>query len=84
MPLLINIRFCILEVELSDIRRAQISVGCRNLPPSQGGKFVGFGSDPVPVKRDDDYWTSLSSVSGTAAGCRDPVLCVLLAGNAPV
>jgi hypothetical protein len=39
----------------------------RHLPPSQGGKYVGFGSTPMPEKKDDDFFentmSSLSSVS---------------------
>lgn len=39
----------------------------RNLPPSQGGKYVGFGSTPMSDKKDDDFFdntlSSLSSVS---------------------
>ena len=37
---------------------------CRDLPPSQGGKYVGFGSTPnPPAKKEDDLMASLSSVS---------------------
>ncbi|XP_013417255.2 ADP-ribosylation factor GTPase-activating protein 1-like isoform X2 [Lingula anatina] len=32
-----------------------------NLPPSQGGRYVGFGSTPNPPKRDEDFMASLSS-----------------------
>ena len=36
---------------------------CSDLPPSQGGKYVGFGNDPTPQKKNDDLVASLSSVS---------------------
>ncbi|VDI32172.1 ADP-ribosylation factor GTPase-activating protein 1 [Mytilus galloprovincialis] len=35
-----------------------------NLPPSQGGKYVGFGSTPMSDKKDDDFFdNTLSSLS---------------------
>ncbi|XP_062579944.1 ADP-ribosylation factor GTPase-activating protein 1-like isoform X1 [Saccostrea cucullata] len=35
-----------------------------NLPPSQGGKYVGFGSNPAPQPKGDDFFDStLSSLS---------------------
>lgn len=40
-----------------------LRVICRDLAPSEGGKYVGFGSGPVEAqKRDDDLMASLSSV----------------------
>jgi hypothetical protein len=36
----------------------------RDLPPSQGGKYVGFGSSPAPKAKNDDFFDStLSSLS---------------------
>ncbi|XP_033736871.1 ADP-ribosylation factor GTPase-activating protein 1-like isoform X1 [Pecten maximus] len=32
-----------------------------NLPPSQGGKYVGFGSSVTPTKRDDDFFENTFS-----------------------
>lgn len=35
-----------------------------DLPPSQGGKYVGFGSSPAPQSKNDDFFdTTLSSLS---------------------
>lgn len=35
-----------------------------NLPPSQGGKYVGFGSTPMSDKKEDDFFdNTLSSLS---------------------
>ena len=28
----------------------------RDLPPSQGGKYVGFGSTPMKKEPENDYW----------------------------
>lgn len=36
---------------------------CRNLPPSQGGKYVGFGSSFEPEKKDDFLEQTMSSLS---------------------
>ena len=36
---------------------------CRNLPPSQGGKYVGFGSSFEPEKKDDFLEHTMSSLS---------------------
>ncbi|ELT90952.1 hypothetical protein CAPTEDRAFT_222395 [Capitella teleta] len=39
-----------------------------HLPPSQGGKYVGFGSSPAPQPtQSDGYWSSLSSGWSTIA-----------------
>ncbi|XP_069127809.1 ADP-ribosylation factor GTPase-activating protein 1-like isoform X2 [Argopecten irradians] len=32
-----------------------------NLPPSQGGRYVGFGSTATPTKRDDDFFENTFS-----------------------
>lgn len=34
-----------------------------HLPPSQGGKYVGFGSSPMPEKNDDFFENTLSTLS---------------------
>ncbi|XP_076462234.1 ADP-ribosylation factor GTPase-activating protein 1-like isoform X2 [Babylonia areolata] len=34
-----------------------------NLPPSQGGKYVGFGSAPPPEKKDDFFENTMSSLT---------------------
>lgn len=49
-------------------RKQQENAGRRDdLPPSQGGKYVGFGSTPAPQKQDDDFMASLSSGWATFA-----------------
>lgn len=38
-----------------------------DLPPSQGGKYVGFGSSPAPQSKNDDFFdTTLSSLSSVS------------------
>lgn len=38
-----------------------------DLPPSQGGKYVGFGSSAEPIKKENDYWSTLSGGWSTFA-----------------
>jgi len=41
-----------------------LSVNCSDLPPSQGGRYAGFGNTVEPQNKDTtDYWSSWSSVS---------------------
>ena len=49
------------------VRYCSVLMFCSNLPPSQGGKYVGFGNCAPVEKNEDDYLnnalSSLSSVS---------------------
>jgi len=40
-----------------------VCVCVSDLPPSQGGRYAGFGNTVQPDNKDSDYWSSWSSVS---------------------
>jgi len=42
---------------------------CSDLPPSQGGRYGGFGNTIEPANKDADYWSSWSSVNDSIYMC---------------
>ena len=43
-----------------------VRVWISDLPPSQGGRYSGFGNTVEPQNNDSDYWSAWSSVSNDA------------------
>ena len=75
---LVGIFLQIMLIHISACESIQHILCCsRNLPPSQGGKYVGFGSSFEPEKKDDfleHTMSSLSSVGTLTALCYGFVL----------